>query len=146
MILRLLLVILGIQKIIDALSLHPPVAEAVLRWFGFEDLVFDDPLHLLLSRLWGAASLAWAYLLIAASRDPKSKRTIIEGSAIGFAAVGLVASSMSSPWAGIVGLGLILEAGLLGIARWWLWHCEEVEGSTYALEDGVRQEPPQQAK
>jgi hypothetical protein len=117
--LRLLLIVLGLQKAVDALFsvLHPPIAYAILRVFGFDDIATDAPLHRLLTQLWGCASLAWAYVLLRAASDPRSSGIIVEGSALGFVAVGLVAVCTPLPWVRAVGILMFVEAVLLLMGR-----------------------------
>ena len=117
MFLRIVLLVLGLQKAIDALSLHPPIAEAVLKLLGLDVLTVEDPLHFLLARLWGCASLAWAYFLLRAAKDPQGNKTTIEGSILGFVTAGLVAVLNPLPLVRIVGIWFFIEAALLLIGR-----------------------------
>jgi len=118
--LRVLLCVLGLQKAVDSVVgiLHPPTAYAVLRVLGFEDIASHDSLYHLLPQLWGCASLAWAYFLLRGARDPRRNGIILEGSVLGFAAVGLVAVLTPMPWVRVIGILLIVEAALLLIGRW----------------------------
>ena len=118
MFLRVFLFILAIQKACDALSLHPPIANYVLtEVLGFEHFALHDPLHVLVLRLWGCASLAWAYFLFRASFDPKRNLTIVEGSILGFLAAGLVGVFVPLPAARLCGLIFLIEAIVLSISR-----------------------------
>ena len=120
--LHILLIVLGLQKAVDALFsvLHPPIAYALLRVFGFDDIPTDAPLHRLLTQLWGCASLAWAYVLLRGARDPRNSGIIVEGSALGFFAVGLVAVSTPLPSVRAVGILMFVETVLLLMGRWRL--------------------------
>ena len=117
--LRVLLIGLGLQKAVDALLslLLPSTANAVLRVLGFGDIASHDPLHQLLPQLWGGASLAWAYFLLRAGWDLQSSRIIVEGSAVGFLALGLVAVLTPVPMVRMIGILFFVETVLLLIGR-----------------------------
>ena len=79
----------------------------------------DKPINKrLLAQLWGCASLAWAYFLLKGAQDPQRHAIVVEASALGFAAVGLVAVLTPMPWVRVIGILLSLEAVLLLIGRW----------------------------
>lgn len=117
--LRVLLTGLGLQKAIDALLslLLPSTAYALLRILGFGDVASQDPIHRLLPQLWGGASLAWAYFLLRAGGEPQKSRIIIEGSAVGFLTLGLVAVLTPIPMVRIIGILFVVETVLLLIGR-----------------------------
>ena len=118
MALRVLLVVLGVQKAVDALSLFPPIADYVLRLVaGVESVLLHDPFHALLAKLWGCASLLWAYVLLRASVDPKRHAVIVEGSIIGFLAAGIVGVALPYPGVRLCGILFLAEAVLLLIGR-----------------------------
>lgn len=115
----MLLILLGVQKAIDALLsiLHPPTAYAFLRLLGFVEITTPAALQHLLPQLWGCASLAWAYFLLRAAADPQRNRIIVEGSVLGFVAAGLVALFTPMPWVRVIGLLFLVEASLLLVGR-----------------------------
>ena len=117
--LRMLLLLLGLQKAFDALAtlLHPPAAEFALRILGIDLAREPGPLEVLLMRLWGGASLAWAYLLLRSARDPRSSRVILEGSVLGFLTLGVVALCTPMTSVRMVGVLFMLEAILLWAGR-----------------------------
>ena len=117
--LRILLIWLGLQKAVDALLslLLPSAAYTVLRVLGVGGITSHDPLHQLLPQLWGGASLAWAYFLLRAGMDPQRNGIIVEGSAVGFVALGLVAVMTPMPMVRVIGVLFFVEAVLLLIGR-----------------------------
>ena len=117
--LRMLLILLGVQKSMDALLsiLHPPTAYAFLKLLGFVEITTPAALQHLLPQLWGCASLAWAYFLLRAAADPQGNRIIVEGSVLGFLAAGLVALFTPMPWVRVIGILFLVEASLLLMGR-----------------------------
>ncbi|MDD5455185.1 MAG: hypothetical protein PHW62_06800 [Candidatus Ratteibacteria bacterium] len=117
MFLNVFLLILAVQKAIDGLGSFTPLANFVLTQFlGFENIA-SNPLQVLLLKLWGGASLAWAYFLFQASSNPKKNLPIIDGSILGFAVLGLTGVFTPMPSVRVCGLFFLIEALILLVSR-----------------------------
>jgi hypothetical protein len=116
MFLNVFLLILAVQKAIDALAIFLPIT-TITKLLGFDQLAINGQPQALLLKLWGGASLAWAYFLFQASADPKKNLPIIDGSILGFFVLGLIAVFTPMPAVRLCSIIFFIEALILLISR-----------------------------
>jgi hypothetical protein len=115
MVLRIFLLVLCFQKLVDGTCLFSPqLAEWVLSLIaGAGVYSLSDAAPELLARLWGCASLVWAYALFRASLDPRRHVVVFEASIIGFFTGAVVALSVPNAGVKLCGWIFIVEGLLL---------------------------------
>ena len=115
MVLRVFLLVLCLQKLVDGACLFSPrFGEWVMSHIaGAGVYVLTDTTPLLLVRLWGCASLLWAYVLLRASFNPRQHAIVFEASIIGFFTGAVVALSVPNIGVKLCGLLYLVEGLLL---------------------------------